>query len=588
MFSSRNSKLLSKHIIFCAVIFLTVAAVFFPALNSTPDIVSDDMVYIGQWARLDFTIENILFYLKHPVLYLFSPLVMYSFMVDKLLWTDNYITGIHITNAVLHAISAVLLFNLLNMLHFYRKGKHSLRIPALLSAAATLLWALHPQRAESVAWASERKDVLITLFFLGAALSFVKSFRKNKFDITGSLLLALSFLCKPMLITFPALAAVFIFCETRGRNLRKKVKFIIPSAAVCLLYLAANATQMGKSAAQNHLGDPAMLLNTAANVGRYFAKTFYPLDLCTWYPIILPYTDALYLLIPALPLLLLRGRWKNFSLYCLLPCVVMFGIAISPVSGIVPIGATGFADRYSYIPSVFLTVGTAFIAAAAMEKWKHLTKIFYFFTALILLFFCIETRLNCGLYRDKKDFHENALAVKNPHHRMLYSYGHVLLSEKRFDEAVQLADSIQILPRTPADVAAQTVTYRKTVKALVKIYRGNTDTGLKELDEVLFSKESASLKHYSSNFALDTLKMAAQLHLRKGNISYAAHIFGMLSDFYGEYDPAERDFYLGVRAMIRREHADAERFFTRALQARPDDKRILANLQAARAKQGKM
>ena len=62
----------------------------------------------------------------------------------------------------------------------------------------------------------------------------------------------------------------------------------------------------------------------------------------------------------------------------------------------------------------------------------------------------------------------------------------------------------------------------------------------------------------------------------------------MLSDFYGEYDPSERDFYLGVRAMIRREYAEAEMFFLRALQVRPDNERISANLKAARARLGKL
>ena len=83
------------------------------------------------------------------------------------------------------------------------------------------------------------------------------------------------------------------------------------------------------------------------------------------------------------------------------------------------------------------------------------------------------------------------------------------------------------------------------------------------------------------------MSLAAQLHLKYSNTRYAAHIFGMLSDFYGEYDPAERDFYLGVRAMIRREYAQAEHFFSRALQARPGNDRIAANLKAARIRLGK-
>ena len=121
---------------------VSAAAVFFPSISSAPDIVSDDRAYIGEFARLDFTLDNILFYFKHPILYLHSPLVMFSFMADKLIWGKNYVLGIHIFNVILHAVSAVLFFNLLNMLHFYRKGKTSLRIPKTVSAA--IFWFRRP------------------------------------------------------------------------------------------------------------------------------------------------------------------------------------------------------------------------------------------------------------------------------------------------------------------------------------------------------------------------------------------------------------------------------------------------------------
>ena len=577
-----------NNIIISAIIFLAAAAVFFPSISSAPDIVSDDRAYIGEFARLDFTLDNILFYFKHPILYLHSPLVMFSFMADKLIWGKNYVLGIHIFNVILHAVSAVLFFNLLNMLHFYRKGKTSLRIPQTVSAAISLLWALHPQRAESVAWACERKDVLITILFLGAAICFIKSFRKHKFDIAGTILLAASFLCKPMLITFPALAAVFIFCETNGRNYWKKLKFILPSFAVCVLYIIINSTQMGKSASQNHLNNPAMLLEALANVGRYFAKTFFPHNLCTWYSPVQPLTDALYLLIPASMLLLLKTKYKNFALYCLLPAAVMFGLAISPVSGIVPIGAASFADRYSCVPSLFLAAGTAFLITSIMEKINYFSKIFHIAFASVIVFFCIETSLNCRLYRNENAFLENALAVPYPHLSMLFSYGHQLLIEKRYTEAEQLAENMQAPPNASQAAIRSVSTYKQTLKALCMIYRGNVEKGLPELDKVIFSKDSAHLKDYTMKFALDTLSIAAKLHLQYRNPRHAAHIFGMLSDFYGEYDPSERDFYLGVRAMIRREYAEAEMFFLRALQVRPDNERISANLKAARARLGKL
>ena len=568
-------------LLYSIALFGIVLAVFFPFLDPLPRIVSDDRVYIGEWARLDFTLENIIFYFKNPVLYLHSPLVMISFMLDKLMWGDLLTYGASLINAVLHAASAVLFFRLLGVLHFYRRGKVSLRIAPYLAALAALIWAVHPQRAESVAWISERKDCLVTLFFLASATSFIYFYRKRKYDVPGTVFLALSFLCKPMLITFPALAAVFIFCECRGRGFLKKLKYIIPCAAVCLLYLIINAAQMGKSAAGTRLANPELYMDIAANVGRYFGKTFIPCGLTTYYPAELPLSDVWYLAVPVLLLLLLKGKSRNFALYALLPCVVMFGIAVSPVSGVVSIGGSEFADRYSYIPSLFLVTGCAFALALLTDRFPKSRMAVCVVAALVAVFFTAEVRLNCELYRDEGKFLDSALSVDAPHYRILYSYGHRLLFEKRYVEALALADTIKTPRGASGDVARNIDVFRRTLKAVAKMYLGRVDEGLKEFDKVVFSRDCACLKVFSYNFAKDTLSLGAKLHLQKGNSRHAAHIFGILSDLYGDYDPAERDFYLGVRAMILRDYRVAASCFERAYKVRPDE-RIKMNLQEAR------
>ena len=372
------------------LIFAAVFTVFLPPTDPMPTMVSDDTVYISQGARLDLSWENIVFYFKTPVLFLHSPLVMFSFMVDKLVWGKQLIYGVHVVNALLHAISSVLFFCLLRNLHFYRKGKTSLRIDVITAAITVLLWSLHPQRAESVAWACERKDTLTVFLFLCCAVSFVRSFRKGKYDIPGVVPYALSFLCKPMLITFPVLAAIFIFCETRGKNFWKKLKYIIPYAAAAAGYFLINLTQIGNSAGNHSCKSFSELLDAAANVGRYFQKTLFPSGLCTHYSAELPAADVLWLAVLLIPVLLLKSKWKNFSLYCILPCAAMFAISVFPVSGIISIGSTSFADRYSYLPSLFIAAGTAFIIAAAADKWKKSMLPIGIICAIILLFFITD------------------------------------------------------------------------------------------------------------------------------------------------------------------------------------------------------
>ncbi len=568
-----------------AVLFFAVLAVFFPSFDPLPCIISDDRVYVGEWTRLDFTLENIIFYFKNPILDLHSPLVMISFMIDKLVWQDKLPFGALMVNSLLHAASAVLFYLLLIRLHFYRRGRVSLRIPPLFAAFAALIWAVHPQRAESVAWICERKDCLVGLFFLIASLSFIHFYRRRKYDIPGTFCLILSFLCKPMLITFPALAAVFIFCETRGRGFWKKLKYIIPSAAVSLVYVIVNASQMSRSATETRLANPEHYIDIAANIGRYFGKTFLPFNLTTYYPVELPLTDALFLAVPAALLFFLRGKSRNFILYCLLPCAVMFGIAISPVSGVVPIGGSEFADRYSYLPSLFLVTGCVFALALLAGRFHQSRVWITGVLALISLFSIAEVRLNCELYRDEKKFQESALTVRNPHYRVLYSYGHRLILEKRCTEALALSEAIKVPRGASGNTAHRIGVFRRTLRAVAVIYLGNVDDGLREFDKVIFSKDCDYLKDFSYNFAKDTLSLASKLHLQKGNSQKAAYIFWKLADLYGRYNPAERDFYLGVSAMILRNYQTAVSCFERACKVRPDE-RIRLNLEEARRRLG--
>lgn len=571
-----------KQILAGAVIAAAVFLVFMPALGSSPMLVSDDMLYVGTWARLELSVENIIYYFKTPILFLHSPLVMMTFMIDKLIWGENLAWGAGCVNALLHSVSAVLFFTLLNMLHFYRRGKRSLRIPLELSALIAFLWAVHPQRAESVAWICERKDCLVALLFLGAAVSFVRSYRKNKYDIAGTVMLAASFLCKPMLITFPAAAAVFIFCETRGRGIVKKLKYLIPSAAVSLVYFTVNITQVGKSASNNRLLDAEKLLEVFANVGRYCGKSFFPAELCTYYPEKLPLSDMWYWLILLLPLLLLFfEKSRKYAIYVLAPCVVLFLIIVAPVSGIIPIGGSDFADRYSYIPSLFLFCAAAFAASLLVQRYERARLWVCAALALLAILSIAEVRVVSQSYRDEKLFQESAIAVENPHWRNLFSYGHRLLHEKRYVEAYNMAENFHIPSDASGERKVAFQTFKTSVKALSMIYLGNVEHGLPMLDSVLFSKNCVYVRDVSLGFARDTMNIAAKLHLQRGNVKKAAHIFGMLSDLYGELVPEERDFCLGVRAMILRNYPEAVMYFER-LAAKYSNERIISNLNEAR------
>jgi hypothetical protein len=162
------------------IIFLVTLLFFLPGLNFDP-IPLDNSVYIGNEYLLYPTWDNLIYHLKNPVLELYSPLVMHSFMLDYWIWgKDLLISCGRLHNIILHALNAVMFFLLLRQLKLNRLDPDNpltLSLPAAIFGA--LCFALHPQRVESVIWVVERKDVQVIFLGLASALLFIRSYQKN-------------------------------------------------------------------------------------------------------------------------------------------------------------------------------------------------------------------------------------------------------------------------------------------------------------------------------------------------------------------------------------------------------------------------
>src|SRR5208283_1100253 len=180
----------------CGLLCLAVVLVF--CQTGRYDFVNfddDRYVYDNDHIKHGFTWEGWKFYLYHWHSYTYHPLSTYSHMLDCQ-WFGLKAGGHHGTNIVLHSITATLLFLLIRQM----TGR------IWSSALVASLFAIHPLRVESVAWISERKDVLSGLFFvlaLGAYVSYVRSPRTAGRYTTVCLLYVLGLLAKPMLVTLP-------------------------------------------------------------------------------------------------------------------------------------------------------------------------------------------------------------------------------------------------------------------------------------------------------------------------------------------------------------------------------------------------
>jgi len=304
------------------------------------------------------------------------PLTSLSYSLDYTIWGLDP-QGYHLTNALLHAVNVYLVVILAARLFgaaFYRS-----REAALLGAAFVgNLFAVHPLHVESVAWISERKDVLYALFWLLSILAYLQyatSSNRRRSVIAYQLSLAsfvLSLLSKPMAISLPFVLLILDFCPLgrlhRNRRLAPLLLEKLPFFALCAgsaaITLAAQSTSV-KPFAFYSLAD--RLWGASAALVFYLRKTAVPLDLVPFYP--LPVTvqplEPQYwgsaVLVVTLTVISLRLLQK---LPVLAATWAYFVISLVPVLGILQVGSQAAADRYMYLP----ILGPLMLIGAAVAK----------------------------------------------------------------------------------------------------------------------------------------------------------------------------------------------------------------------------
>ena len=290
------------------------------------------------------------------------PLTWLSHMLDCQVFGLNA-GGHHLVNVALHCANAVLLFLLLRSLTgaFWR------------SAFVAALFAWHPLHVESVAWISERKDVLSGLFFMLTMWAYVRyakskiknsKIRQRRWYGATLLFLALGLLSKPMLVTVPFVLLLLDFwplnrfqpsVSSLSRALLiEKVPFFCLSAVICLITIFA---QKSGGAITSAVGWPARIENVLVGYLAYLEKLFWPRDLSVLY--LRPQT------VPAAALMLAVLILSGISIAVLVnlrrrPYLAVgwlwFVGMLLPVSGLVPIGLQLIADRYTYLPSIGLFI----------------------------------------------------------------------------------------------------------------------------------------------------------------------------------------------------------------------------------------
>lgn len=288
----------------------------------------------------------------------YHPLTWLSFELDSTLF-DVSPRGFHLVNVALHVAGTILLFLLLLRMTANAVG----------SALAAGIFALHPLHVESVAWVSERKDVLSALFFFLAAHAYVSYVRaKGRRRRWGMytlvfVLFGLALLAKPMIVTFPFVLLLLDYWPLRRRF---RLPVLLEKLPLLLLSLACSwvtvVVQEGGGAMMSlqRLSLVARIANAAVSYVRYLGKTLWPTRLSVFYPhpIEWPLSRSIVCVVLLLAITALCLRMARSRPYLIVGWLLFLGMLV-PVIGLVQVGWQSIADRYMYLPMI----GPALIAA---------------------------------------------------------------------------------------------------------------------------------------------------------------------------------------------------------------------------------
>jgi tetratricopeptide (TPR) repeat protein len=383
----------------------------------------------------------------------YYPVTGASFWLDYQLWSF-WPPPYHVENILLHAFAALLFWKLLQ----------KLEVPGAWLAAG--IFALHPVMVESVAWVTERKNVLSMIFFLGALLAYGRfnSFWKNEINSPrrrgayplAFLLFLLALLAKTATLSFPAVILLIGWWKNGRLPWRRDILPTLPffGLAIGLSLLTAwlEKNHVGAAGSDFAMTFPERCLVAGRAPWFYLGKLFWPENLCFIYPRWQPDAGSWWLwLFPIAALAALAVPWLGRKKIGRGPATAacFFIGTLFPVLGFMNAYGMRYSfvwDHWVYLSSLGIFAGVAATAANLAGHFKKPAALFGF-AAVLLPLLAILTWRQCGMYADIETLWRTALA-RNPGSSMVhYNLGTLFVKQGRLVEATsQFQDAIRLTP----------------------------------------------------------------------------------------------------------------------------------------------
>lgn len=420
----------------------------------------DDYIALNRHVASGLSWDNVAWALTQAHAANWHPLTWISHMVDAQLFGTALrdAGGHHLVSAGLHAINAVLLLFALRSLtgHLWP------------SAFVAALFAVHPLRVESVAWASERKDVLSGLFFMLALLAYGRYARKPSLQrmlpVLGAHLGGL--LAKPTLMTLPFILLTLDIWPLRRwsahprsrvsskqaqpkpgtRNVPfmsliwEKTPLFAASLASGIITIAAQSTG-GAMRGLDAIPFSYRASNALVSYPTYLWKTIWPSGLACFYPhpATLSPRPLESILVILCGLLLVGITWwsvRNLDHRpYLLAGWLWFLVALLPVIGLVQVGFQAWADRYAYLPLVGIYCMAVWLLRDVLPARRGARIVAGTIGGTWVLLLAITSYAQVRVWRDSGELFEHALRVTRDNWFAEAGLGGYAMSQNRLDEA---------------------------------------------------------------------------------------------------------------------------------------------------------
>ena len=613
------ARALSNPVCLCLLLVAVTLVVYWP-VTSYNFLNYDDPDYFSSnpHVQAGLTSDNVIWAFCTGYASNWHPLTWLSLMLDRELSGPGP-AGPHFTNLLFHLANTVLLFLLLRHL----SGT------TWQSAFVAALFALHPLHVESVAWISERKDVLSTFFgllALWAYACYAQRVTSDKWQVTRTekvvplpassrvtchlslfyglalFFFALGLMSKPMLVTLPLAMLLLDWwplqrvasgrwqvtrtgermssagCRVPGtpapasqlltfsRLILEKIPFFVLSAISCVVTFIAQ--QKGGAVVKlARIPMTGRIENAFVSYARYLDKTLWPAPLANPYPH--------------------PGHWEfplviySVALVAGLSAIAVlfarrfpffftgwfwFAGTLVPAIGLVQVGGAAMADRYSYLPLIGVFIVLVWGVGAVCASWRVPGPLIIFLAAIILTACAWRTRDQSGYWKNSGTLFRHTLAVTKNNYVACNDLGTWLSGNGQVAEAMDyFRKSLQIKPDNP--------------DALYNL--GNAFAKLGNWDEAINNYQRALQITPNQPDVLDNLGFALAA---KKQFADAVVCFEAALKLNPDYADAHNN--LATVLFIQKRFNEAVRHFREALRITPGNPQIYSNLGDALVKQG--